>query len=309
MELEKTYTLYLFLILLSICISFLIVYINSYYRSTYYKEKKVPLTNLIYDAGALGEYKVYKSLVKYEKRGAKFLFNCYLPKENDETSEIDVIMIYKSGIYVFESKNYGGWIFGSEDDNMWTQTLPSGRKAQKERFYNPIMQNRTHIKWLKNQVGNNVPIHNIVVFSQRCELKKINIHSLDVAVIRQYALPVTVHRLDVECPEALSAEEMNALYNKIYPSTQVSNSVKQAHIKKVQEKMAGPSPVVQRAGDDGNELSLKESAPETNEFYRACPRCGNKLVLRTAKRGEMAGNQFYGCSSYPKCKYIENLKI
>ncbi len=38
-----------------------------------------------------------------------------------------------------------------------------------------------------------------------------------------------------------------------------------------------------------------------------CPRCGNKLVLRTAKRGANLGNQFWGCSSYPKCKYIGNI--
>ena len=38
--------------------------------------------------------------------GASFLFNCYLPMENKETTEIDAIMIHHSGIYVFESKNY-----------------------------------------------------------------------------------------------------------------------------------------------------------------------------------------------------------
>ncbi|AZS15347.1 restriction endonuclease [Paenibacillus lutimineralis] len=31
-----------------------------------------------------------------------------------------------------------------------------------------------------------------------------------------------------------------------------------------------------------------------------CPRCGNKLVLRNSSKG-----QFYGCSSFPKCRYIK----
>lgn len=35
-----------------------------------------------------------------------------------------------------------------------------------------------------------------------------------------------------------------------------------------------------------------------------CPRSSSKLVLRTAKKGENAGKQFYGCSNYPKCRYI-----
>jgi predicted RNA-binding Zn-ribbon protein involved in translation (DUF1610 family) len=36
---------------------------------------------------------------------------------------------------------------------------------------------------------------------------------------------------------------------------------------------------------------------------KICPRCGNALVLRVAKKGANAGNKFYGCSNYPKCKY------
>lgn len=38
-----------------------------------------------------------------------------------------------------------------------------------------------------------------------------------------------------------------------------------------------------------------------------CPKCGSNLVLRTAKKGPNAGNHFYGCSSYPNCKFTLNL--
>lgn len=37
-----------------------------------------------------------------------------------------------------------------------------------------------------------------------------------------------------------------------------------------------------------------------------CPDCGGHLVLRTAHKGSHAGNDFYGCSNYPKCKFIKN---
>ncbi|MDP5129313.1 MAG: topoisomerase DNA-binding C4 zinc finger domain-containing protein [Paraglaciecola sp.] len=30
--------------------------------------------------------------------------------------------------------------------------------------------------------------------------------------------------------------------------------------------------------------------------------CNNDMVLRTAKKGPNAGNQFYGCSGYPSCR-------
>ncbi|MEE1279302.1 MAG: topoisomerase DNA-binding C4 zinc finger domain-containing protein, partial [Oscillospiraceae bacterium] len=39
-----------------------------------------------------------------------------------------------------------------------------------------------------------------------------------------------------------------------------------------------------------------------------CPKCGADLIIRTATRGANAGKQFYGCSNYPKCRYIENIK-
>ena len=39
-----------------------------------------------------------------------------------------------------------------------------------------------------------------------------------------------------------------------------------------------------------------------------CPWCGNKLVLRTATKGKNAGNKFYGCSTFPKCRFIRNIK-
>ena len=38
-----------------------------------------------------------------------------------------------------------------------------------------------------------------------------------------------------------------------------------------------------------------------------CPWCGAQLVLRTAKKGSSAGHNFYGCSNFPKCKYIKNI--
>jgi restriction system protein len=33
-----------------------------------------------------------------------------------------------------------------------------------------------------------------------------------------------------------------------------------------------------------------------------CPRCGSKMVIRTAKRGPNSGSRFWGCSAYPRCR-------
>jgi four helix bundle suffix protein len=33
-----------------------------------------------------------------------------------------------------------------------------------------------------------------------------------------------------------------------------------------------------------------------------CPLCGKPMALRTARKGQHAGSQFWGCSGYPECK-------
>ncbi len=38
-----------------------------------------------------------------------------------------------------------------------------------------------------------------------------------------------------------------------------------------------------------------------------CPECGRPMVIRTAKNGRYAGNKFWGCSGYPKCRGIVNI--
>ncbi len=35
-----------------------------------------------------------------------------------------------------------------------------------------------------------------------------------------------------------------------------------------------------------------------------CTKCGGDMVLRKAAKGKNAGQEFWGCSNYPKCKTI-----
>lgn len=101
----------------------------------------------------------YRNLRRYEKEGTRFLFNLYIPKGENGTTEIDMLMLSAKGLFVFESKNYSGWIFGSERQPEWYQTLPHGRgRSRKEAFYNPIMQNHTHIRHLQELLGADLPI-------------------------------------------------------------------------------------------------------------------------------------------------------
>jgi restriction system protein len=40
---------------------------------------------------------------------------------------------------------------------------------------------------------------------------------------------------------------------------------------------------------------------DTRKF---CPKCERPMVLRTSRKGRDAGSQFWGCSAYPRCRFI-----
>lgn len=235
------------------------------------------------------------------KKG-KILRNIYLPKENGETSEVDVVYITQKGIIVFESKNYSGWIFGDEKNKNWTASLPNGQKNQ---FYNPIMQNRTHMKWMAGFVGEEIPLFSVIVFSERCELKKVTVVSEDIKVIKRDYTYAAVRDIWEKHPDALSDDKIEELYSKLKELTNVDAAVKAAHIENIERKYK-PSEsqntelnAPDKSNDPINDLSQPDEL--------LCPKCGSKLVLRTAKKGDNAGNQFYGCSAFPKCRYIRNI--
>lgn len=226
---------YLFSLFLILCpiihIAFRIKNNIDYKKSTYYQITKIPYGSLKNDTGHYGEFLTYNALKYLEGNGSKFLFNVYLPKEDGTTTEIDLLMISPRGIFVFESKNYSGWIFGSEHQRDWYQTLPAGKGAsRKERFYNPIMQNNSHIRHLKAFLGEEMPMKSIIVFSDRCTLKSIQVLSNDVSVVNRCNAASAANGMYSRLPcDTLSSTKIEHIYNKLYPYTQVDAMTKSQH--------------------------------------------------------------------------------
>jgi Nuclease-related domain len=116
-------------------------------------------------------------VLKLLKHGipAKSIFHdLYVEKRVGEFSQIDLVVAAKTGIIVFEVKDYSGWIFGNGQHREWTQVLAYGQ--DKYRFYNPIMQNNKHIGELRKKLKQfaNIPFYSVVVFYGDCVLKDIN---------------------------------------------------------------------------------------------------------------------------------------
>lgn len=219
----------------------------------------------------------------------KVLRNVYVPKDNGETSEIDVVFITRKGIFVIESKNYSGWIFGDEKSRYWTAMLPN---REKNKFYNPIMQNRSHIKWLGEYLKEDIPLFSLVVFSERCELKKVSTESRDVRVIKRDRLYANVRDIWENSEDKLDDLKVKEVCARLEFLTHADRSVKELHIEQIDTK-----------------YKKAEAVPEIRapEKPAVCPRCGGNLILRVAKKGENAGKSFYGCSNFPKCRYVRNV--
>lgn len=228
--------------------------------------------------------KELKWLKLFNKNGLT-LKNIYLPKENGETSEIDLVYITVKGIFVIESKNYSGWIFGDESSYNWTAMLPN---KDKNRFYNPILQNKTHIKWLLNYIGEDIPIFSVIVFSERCELKAVPNGTNKLRVIKRDKLVGNIRDMWDKAEESITSDKVNEVYEQLKVLTNADEAVRRTHIENINKKY--------KEHDSDELISVK-----------SCPRCGSKLVLRTVKSGTNAGKQFYGCSAFPKCRYTENI--
>ena len=96
--------------------------------------------------GDIGEDKLYLALRnKINIPDNQILRNVYIPTHNGKTTEIDMIVVSKKGLLVFECKNYSGRIYGNMYSKQWTQYV--GKK--KYPVPNPFMQNHYHVKCLQ----------------------------------------------------------------------------------------------------------------------------------------------------------------
>lgn len=221
--------------------------------------------------GIIGEKTVASVLILLNKSKYKVLNNVVL-SINGRTSQIDHIVISDFAIFVIETKNYKGWILGGENSEYWTQVL----FKRKEKFYNPIRQNYSHILALKTCLSEfgNAKYISIIVFSSKASIK---VNTSTEVTYPYRLLGFIKHHSEI----SYSRIEKEKIYEKIKLLNFSGIYDKGQHIKSIKQR-----------------IRKREESINENK----CPKCGSDLILRKGKFGK-----FLGCSAFPRCKFITNI--
>ncbi|MDU2575587.1 MAG: nuclease-related domain-containing protein [Finegoldia magna] len=120
----------------------------------------------------MGESAVKIKLNSLDKEKYRIINNLVLENKqgNTKTTQIDHLVVSRYGIFSVETKNYKGWIYGSEHAKKWTQNI----YGNKTNFMNPILQNYAHIKAVESIIKDSYPdmrYFSIVAFSPEAEIK------------------------------------------------------------------------------------------------------------------------------------------
>ena len=213
--------------------------------------------------GRKGESKVERVLrSKLHPSEYHRFYDLSLPVGNDST-QIDHVVVSRYGVFVIETKNYSGWIFGSAKSKVWTQVL----YREKHKFQNPLRQNYKHTKAIQSFLSlRSSSIISIVAFVGNAKFRTV--------------LPSNVVHLKKLCP---------------YILTKRNSIISQRKVDWIIDRLERHKAGLPTRASEATHLQLVNPDPR-------CPSCGEKMVARTAQKGTNAGEQFLGCSQFPKCR-------
>ena len=77
--------------------------------------------------GESSEQDLIYRLIKAGIPASTIFHDLYIPTQHGHT-QIDLVVPTNIGIFVFEVKDYSGWIFGNGKHNKWTQVLAYGQE-------------------------------------------------------------------------------------------------------------------------------------------------------------------------------------
>ena len=149
---------------------------------------------------------VRQLLTDHCRASTAHLLNNVTLEHEDGSTQIDHILLTQNGIFIIETKDYTGWIFGSEKQSQWTQKI----FKKTYRFQNPLHQNYKHLIVVQGLLDFLPKTHfkSLVVFTSKSEFKT----QLPSNVIHLPDLPKSINE---SSPTAISQDELQRCVGRL----------------------------------------------------------------------------------------------
>lgn len=265
--------------------------------------------------GWLGEYKVRRWLARdLDPQRYRGLHNVTLRLADGSTTQIDHVVVSLYGVFVLETKHIQGWIFGTEKQPTWTQTIYRHRSS----FQNPLRQNWRHIKALEEVLQLPLPqLHSVVVFTADATFKTAMPACVTqgrgcIAFIQSHTQAVLTPAQVTQCVRTLTQQRQQA-----------TRATHQAHVAHLAERHAQAShkvipdkklvpklrkaPVLPPADAlaAGRASKAQNAAEVAVQALTACPECGDSLVRRSLPHVDGSMRYFWRCQCFPHCRFLQ----
>lgn len=158
----------------------------------------------------------------------------YFKAKNGRYVQADVIAVNRKGVFVIESKDYNGWIYGNGNQQQWTSIYYKDRT----KFYNPIRQNYGHVQCLKDFLKKQgVNYYSIIIFGDDAELKNVSYVPKNAFVATTRRMKEMMSDIMQKEDDCLSAGEILEIcrlinQNKIEPTEEIRND----HINTIKDR-------------------------------------------------------------------------
>ena len=223
--------------------------------------------------GWRGEYRVRRLIRRHLDATRYHDFHNIILTLPDGTTQIDHVLISPFGVFVIETKHFAGRISGRERQRWWTQNF----HRHNVRFQNPLRQNYRHLKAVEAVLE--IParhLHSVVVFTGP-------------------------GRFDTPLPDRVVTADQFIDYIGRFKTRVLKAAEIRKLVKRLENTRLQPTLITRY-----RHIRQLQRRHRTGAVC-SCPGCGSAMVLRTARRGSQAGQRFWGCSTYPKCRTVRKI--
>jgi len=199
--------------------------------------------------GMIGEYFVKKQLEKLAKKYQGLSFHNIMLGTEDQSTQLDNLLVTAKAIYVIEVKNYAGRVYGGQYQDQWYQTIRYDNKRKssggrtytkthiaKNSFFNPIKQNFIHINAIKQSIQSvqSLPLLNVVVFMNRGNITNVEMKDDTSYVINRRHLSRLVKQKENELNT--QSIDLASIQDEFTKKNTFSKANLKKHIRKIKEK-------------------------------------------------------------------------